>query len=306
MVPAVLTLLSALVLDRLVGDPHTPLHPVALFGRFVGWWGQPGRYPASLQRVVGIALWTFSVFLFALPFWMAENYLPSLVLLLVSPFLLKVTFAWRSLEEHAAAVEAAFSCGGLEEGRRAAGMLVSRDTTTLSAEEIRSAAYESVAENLSDSVVAPLFWFIVFAPFGFGLTAAAVYRAINCMDAMLGYPDERVRLGWWAARADDLANLVPSRLTALVGLLYFGVKGRFTPAWQTLRTDRRNRPGPNGGWPMGVIAGGTGVKFVKPGVYTIGSGERRLVDGGQDILKAVQGITLGFCSFGIIALFLLG
>ncbi|QYZ79373.1 cobalamin biosynthesis protein CobD [Methanofollis formosanus] len=306
MVPAALTLLFALVLDRCFGDPHTPFHPVALFGRFVGWWGRPTHYPKHLQRVVGVVLWTVSVLLFAFPFWLAESYLPPLVLLVLSPFLLKVTFAWRSLEEHASAVETALSSGGLEEGRRAAGMLVSRDTAALGAEEIRSAAYESVAENLSDSVVAPLFWFVVFTPFGLGLTAAAVYRAVNCMDAMLGYPDERIRLGWWPARADDLANLVPSRLTALVGLVYFGVKGRFAPALQTLQADRRKRPGPNGGWPMGVIAGGTGVRFVKPWIYTIGPGERSLLDGGPEIIGAVRGITLGFCSFAIIALFLLG
>ncbi|WP_067047257.1 adenosylcobinamide-phosphate synthase CbiB [Methanofollis ethanolicus] len=304
MVPAALTLGAALALDRIVGDPHTPFHPVALFGRFVGWWGRPSCYPPALQRAAGVVLWAVSAALFALPFWCVESFAPALLLLVLSPFLLKATFAWRSLEEHVGAVEAALASGSLDEGRRAAGMLVSRDTRTLSAEEIRSAAYESVAENLSDSVIAPLFWFAVFAPFGLGLTAAAVYRAINCMDAMLGYTDERVRLGWCAARADDLANLLPSRVSGCVGLLYFGLKGRLMPAWRCLLEDRHKRPGFNGGWPMSVLAGGAGVRFAKRGVYQIGPGEKSLAAGGADIIGSVRGITLIFSVFAIIALFL--
>lgn len=305
MVFAALTLVLALVIDRLVGDPHTPLHPVALFGRFVGWWGRPDLYPVRLQAAAGALLWAVSACLFAAPFYLVERYAPPLALLVLAPFLLKAVFAWRSLEEHAASVEAALADGGLDGGRRAAGMLVSRDTSALSAEEIRSAAYESVAENLSDSIVAPLFWFAVFAPLGLGLTAAAFYRSINCMDAMLGYTDERVRLGRCAARADDLANLIPARLTALLGLVYFGAKGRFAPALQTLRTDRKFRPGYNGGWPMAVIAGGVGVRFCKRGVYAIGPGERSLADGGSGIIAAVRGITLIFSAFAVAALFLL-
>ncbi|MDK2973791.1 MAG: adenosylcobinamide-phosphate synthase [Methanofollis sp.] len=305
MVLAALTLALALVIDRLWGDPHTPFHPVSLFGRFVGWWGRPERYPAALQKPIGALLWAISACLFAAPFSVVEHDAPPLLLVVLAPFLLKAVFAWRSLEEHAASVETALAGGGLEEGRRAAGMLVSRDTSDLSAEEIRSAAYESVAENLSDSIVAPLFWFSVFAPFGLGLTAAAFYRAINCMDAMLGYTDDRIRLGWCAARADDLANLVPARLAALFGLIYFSLKGRFAPAWQALLSDRKKRPGYNGGWPMAVIAGGVGVRFCKRGVYAIGPGDRSLEDGGNDIIASVRGITLIFSASAIIALFLL-
>jgi len=305
MVFAALTLALALVVDRLFGDPRTPLHPVALFGRFVGWWGRPGRYPVRLQRGAGVVLWAVSACLFAAPFYFVEHHAPPLLLLVLAPFLLKAVFAWRSLEEHAASVEAALAGGGLDAGRTAAGMLVSRDTSALSAEEIRSAAYESVAENLSDSIVAPLFWFAVFAPFGLGLTAAALYRSVNCMDAMLGYTDERIRLGWCAARADDLVKLRPARLAALVGLLYFGVQGRFAPAWQALRADRKKRPGYNGGWPMAVVAGGVGVRFCKRGIYAIGPGERSLAEGGNDIIASVRGITLIFAVSAIIALFLL-
>jgi len=304
MVFAALTLSLALVIDRLWGDPHTPLHPVALFGRFVGWWGRPGRYPVRIQRAVGVFFWAVSACLFAAPFYAVEHYAPAILLVVLAPFLLKAVFAWRSLEEHAASVEAALAGGGLDEGRRTAGMLVSRDTSALSAEEIRSAAYESVAENLSDSIVAPLFWFAVFAPFGLGLTAAAFYRSVNCMDAMLGYTDDRIRLGWCAARADDLANLVPARLTGLIGLVYFGAKGRFAPALQALRADRKKRPGYNGGWPMAVVAGGVGVRFCKRGVYAIGPGDRSLEDGGDDIIASVRGITLIFAVSAIIALFL--
>ncbi|MDD1659861.1 MAG: cobalamin biosynthesis protein, partial [Methanomicrobiales archaeon] len=128
----------------------------------------------------------------------------------------------------------------------------------------------------------------------------------NTMDAMLGYRDDRERLGWAPARMDDLATFLPARITGLVLLAWFALRGRSREAWNGLRADARKRPGWNGGIPMALIAGGTGVRFEKPGVYTMGPGERTLEDGGPEILRTVRFGALAFTVLLITALVLLG
>ncbi|MDD1667881.1 MAG: adenosylcobinamide-phosphate synthase CbiB [Methanomicrobiales archaeon] len=298
-----LVLAAALGVDRLLGDPQSRLHPVALLGRLIGWWGDPARWDPRLQRTAGVVCGIGTACLFALPFLLVDRFAPLWAFLLAGPFLLKVTFAWRALEEHARAVERAVQ-GDLGEGRRAAGRMVSRDTDALSAEETLSAAYESVSENLVDSIAAPLLFFALFSPLGLGLTAAASYRAFNTMDAMLGYRDHRARIGWFSARMDDLLTWIPARVTGGVLLAWFWAKGRLGPALSALRADARRRPGLNGGIPMAIIAGGTGVRFRKPGVYTMGTGEKTLAEGGKEIILAVRAATLILAVILVAALFL--
>ena len=143
-------------------------------------------------------------------------------------------------------------------GRVAVARLVSRDVESLSESEVRQAALESLAENLSDSVVAPLFWYVCG-----GLPAAALYRFTNTADAMWGYRTRRWRYaGLVAARADDLLNLVPSRLTGVA------LAGPQVP-WSRLRREARRSPSPNAGWPMAGLALRLDVRLAKPGVYTL-------------------------------------
>ena len=289
----------ALLVDRVAGDPRSRFHPVALLGSCIGIWGRPEYYPSWFQRAAGALFWIITAFVFALPFFLVQFYAPALVLLVLGPFLLKACFAWRSLEEHLFSVVESTTLS-LQAARGKAGLLVSRDTVALNEEQVLSAAYESVTENLVDSIVSPLFFYGLF-----GLTGAAVYRAANTMDAMLGYRDERARLGWWSARADDVANYIPARVTGGLLLLYFAGKGRFQPAWQALLQDRHKRPGYNGGIPMSIMAGGVGIRFEKPGVYTIGPGERSLKEAGIEIIRAERAITLIFAII-ITTLLLLG
>lgn len=300
MAAAAFVVAAALLVDRLVGDPQSRYHPVALLGRFIGWWGVPTRYPRGLQRAAGVAGAVLTAALFAAPFALVQVATPLWLYLIVAPFLLKVCLAWRALEEHTTAVVRALEEGGVDAGRARAGMMVSRDTAHLDPEHVLSAAYESMTENLVDSIVSPLFYFGLF-----GLTGAAVFRAVNTMDAMLGYRDERLRLGWFPARADDIANFIPARLTGLVILAYFAAKGRFKPALEVLRRDAKNRPGFNGGIPMAAIAGGVGIRFEKPGVYTIGNPERTLEEAGAGIVSAVRAAVMVFTILEIATLFLL-
>jgi adenosylcobinamide-phosphate synthase len=297
---SVIVLLAALLVDRLFGDPRSVYHPVALLGRFIGWWGRPSIYPPVIQRAAGVVLWLVTVVLFSLPFVVCAQITPWYLYLLVAPFLLKICFAWRALEEHTFAVVAALK-DGVEEGREKVKLLVSRDTARLERKHILSAGYESMTENITDSIVSPLLFFSVF-----GLGGAAIYRAANTMDAMLGYRDERERIGWCAARMDDLFNYFPARITTLLLLVYFAARGRLVPAVWIIRRDRKNRPGFNGGIVMAAMAGGIGIQFEKPGVYTIGNPDRDLDEAGPEIIRAARAVILMVVILAVCALFLLG
>ena len=299
-ISAAIILVAALLVDRLIGDPHSRWHPVALLGSFIGWWGRPARYSPWYQRFIGIVLWFVTVALFTVPFLLVTWFAPSYLYLLLAPFLLKFCFAWRSLEEHTLAVVAALK-DGIESGREQVRFLVSRDTAQLDRDHILSAGYESMTENLTDSIISPLCFFTVF-----GLAGAAAFRAVNTMDAMLGYRDERERIGWCSARMDDICNFIPARITVLLLLLWFIPKGTLSDAIRVMRRDGKKRPGFNGGIVMAAMAGGTGTRFEKPGVYTIGEGKRTLDEAGADILAATRAATLMFAIFAVSALFLLG
>lgn len=300
-------LFCAVVLDRLIGDPRSRLHPVALLGTVIGWWGKTNTYPKRLERITGIVGWLITVLIFILPFLLIclipETY--WYIQLPLAAVLLSFCFASRSLEEHVTAVETALGKGDTE-GRAAVQMLVSRDVQKLSTEQIRSAAYESAAENLVDSIVAPIFWFAVFELlFGMGIVGAALFRAANTMDAMLGYTDDRIRIGWFSARMDDVLAWIPARVTGALLILIFVCRKRAGKAVAAYRADHKKRPGFNGGIPMSLIAGGCGVMFDKPGVYTIGIPEQTLEKGGRCIIRTLRETLILFSAVVILTLVLI-
>ncbi|KLR59225.1 adenosylcobinamide-phosphate synthase CbiB [Diaphorobacter sp. J5-51] len=270
---AAAALLLALAVDRWWGEPPAALHPVVWMGRALGACGAR----VAPVRATGRDLWSFWLAaiiwcaLAAMVFggaaalqWAAWAHLPAWGAALALGLLLKPLLAWRMLRGEVLAVEAALG-ESLEAGRARLAWLVSRDVQRLDATAVRESAIESLAENLSDSVVAPLLWFVLL-----GLPGAALYRFANTADAMWGYPGMRGGRYWlwagkWAARADDVLSWLPARLTAL--LLWAAARGGVR--WGALRLQARTTPSPNGGWPMGAMALALGVRLSKPGVYVL-------------------------------------
>lgn len=275
---AAVALLLALSIDRWWGEPPAALHPVVWMGRALGACGArvapaqaTGRdlWSFWLAAIAWCALAAIVLVVFGVLQWTAVAHLPAWGAALALGLLLKPLLAWRMLRREVLAVEAALG-ESLEAGRARLAWLVSRDVRQLDEAQVRESAVESLAENLSDSVVAPLFWFVLL-----GLPGAALYRFANTADAMWGYPDMRGGRYWqwagkWAARADDALSWLPARLTAL--LLWLAARGGVR--WGALRALARATPSPNGGWPMGAMALALGVRLSKPGVYVLNAAGR--------------------------------
>lgn len=274
---AAAAVLVALAIDVRFGEPPAWRHPVVWMGRALGAWGariaparaRPRDYASfCLAALAWSALAALVLIVSGGLQWLVLRWLPSWVAAPVLGVLLKPLLAWRMLQGEVRAVEGALA-DSLDAGRARLAWLVSRDTSALGPQEVRESAIESLAENLCDSVVAPLLWFALL-----GLPGAALYRFANTADAMWGYPGWRgtgvARRHWqwagkWAARADDVLSWLPARLTAALLLL---AGGRRVPMADLLR-DARATPSPNGGWPMGAMARLLGVRLGKPGVYVL-------------------------------------
>jgi adenosylcobinamide-phosphate synthase len=172
--------------------------------------------------------------------------------------------AQRSLHQHVADVARALEQGGVDAGRGAVAKIVGRDTAVLDAAGVARAAIESLAENFSDAVVAPVFWLAIA-----GLPGAALYKAINTADSMIGHRTPRHEaFGWAAARLDDLVNLPASRLSALLLVGAAAVSGDAAPAaWRAVRRDASRHRSPNAGYPEAAMAGALGLALAGPRVY---------------------------------------
>jgi adenosylcobinamide-phosphate synthase len=289
-VPA-LALVVAMLVDVCWGEPPMKWHPVVWMGCFLehaGRWVAPRAgvavpandhgafvrgalaWLAGAAGVLGVA-WGLQWLLESLPVWVA---VPCVGLLL------KSMLSWQMLRGEVRAVGLALG-HSLSAGRERLAWLCSRDVQQLDATQVRETAIETLAENLSDSVVAPLFWFALA-----GLPGAALYRFANTADAMWGYRGARGGRCWewagkWAARADDVLSWVPARLTAALLMLAGG--RLFVPG---LSREAQHTLSPNSGWPMGAMALLLGVRLGKPGVYLLNSHGRGVLDG--DIEQACR------------------
>jgi adenosylcobinamide-phosphate synthase len=290
----VLAVLFALAADKWLGEPRLQWHPVVWMGRYLELVGhriqeqtqqglaytQRGR-PDDLQDkkalLAGAGFWILGSMLVV---FIAALLQKGLLLLsvqldwfgfflgsLLIGLFLKPLLSWEMLRTEAFAVEDALSAepdGSLENGRNRLKWLVSRDVSQLSEVHIRESVIESLAENLNDSVVAPIFWFVLL-----GLPGAALYRFANTADAMWGYPGMYQGRNWqwagkWAARADDVLSWVPARITAVLLLLSQG-----GIPFKRLIKEASKTPSPNSGWPMAAMSIALDVRLEKPGVYVL-------------------------------------
>jgi adenosylcobinamide-phosphate synthase len=258
----------ALAVDLGFGELPAAGHPVVVGGWVIACLaGRPtGRAGRDLARgALALALPTAGAWAVGL---VVERRAKGIVRLALVAWLLKSSFALQGLLDAGARVAHALGRQELDEARRQLPWLVSRPVEDLDRAHICSAAIESLSENLADSYVAPL---LAYA-FG-GLPAAMAYRVVNTADAMLGYRGDLEYLGKAAARLDDVANLLPARLTAALLVLSapaVGLSGR--RALRTAIRDAGRTASPNAGWPMATTAGALGVWLEKPGTYRLGTG----------------------------------
>lgn len=305
------SLLTGWILDLLLGDPARLPHPVVGFSRWIGWGERllnRGRYrqaKGALLAVVSIAgvfaLTTFLTVgiyrtsLHAVPLLSATlqttqppYWFPQLCYVLAGGILVFYGLAGTTLVREVREVFRSVS-RSLPEGRRQVGRIVGRDTTRLSAQEVRTAALETLAENLSDGVIAPLFWLLLL-----GLPGMMAYKMVNTLDSMIGYRNERfLDFGRWAARIDDAANYIPARLTAWLLVLAATLPHAGTPTRRPLKQlfafigiFGPRHASPNSGWPEAALAGildcrfGGSHHYFGQVVYKpyIGSNDRLLTD----------------------------
>ena len=280
----------AVLFDWLAGEVPNAIHPVAWLGHYVHLLEH--RAPRGNPRaewLYGTGIAASGILISAAPAWILERALSRRSLptrLLITAGLLKITFAWRALLEAGDAVRSSLRENDPNTARRALAALVSRDTSELDSHHLASAAIESLAENASDSFVAPLFYYNLF-----GLAGAMVYRAVNTMDAMIGYHGRYEYLGKTVALLDDLLNWIPSRMTAVLTVVASRLaKEDARRAWETIQREHGLTESPNAGYPMSAIAGALGVELEKEGHYRLGQGGRPPCP--EDIRRAARVVSL--------------
>jgi adenosylcobinamide-phosphate synthase len=280
---AAASLLLAVILDRTFGEPPNALHPVAWMGAAVARgrdWALRATGAGQFIRGAIVAL-AIPAVCAALAFALARGTARwTLLSLLATAAILKPLFAIRALRDAAFLVRDALAAGDVSRARSSLGSLCSRSADDLDPPALISATVESMAENASDSIVAPFLYFALA-----GLPGAAFYRATNTLDAMIGYHGRYELVGKTAARLDDALNFIPARLTALLFLLVAPL-GRGDPrrGAATLWRDGARTESPNAGRPMATMAGLLGVRLEKTGQYALGDATRPIE--GDDITRA--------------------
>ena len=296
----VISLLLGWVSDLIFGDPQRLPHPIVWFGKMIAWgehrlnasgkWrAESGdRYVPWRNRLRGGLMALFLILaVFALTFLLRQALLilNSKFLILIDALIVFYCLAGTTLIREVRQVFLALDCS-LEEGRAQVARIVGRDTSELSAQEVRTAALETLAENLSDGVIAPLFWFALL-----GTPGMLAYKMVNTLDSMIGYKTERYKdFGCWAAHIDDIANYIPARLTALLMV----VASLRLSNWKFVMKYGRNHASPNSGYPEAALAGILDCRFGGPHYYFgqlfdkpyIGTNDRPLTT--ADMKKAVR------------------
>ena len=265
---SIAVLLLAIAMDVLFGEPPGILHPVVWMGRGIKYLrGFASKF--TNKRFFGIfmvAAMTGTSFLAGMLLVSAQFILPEAITLLVLAYFLKSTFSFRMLLSSGNRIMTGLVSGNPDAARDDLKALVSRDTAGMDEPHMASAVIESVSENFVDTILSPLFFYLIL-----GLPGALAYKAVNTLDSMVGYRNrEFIELGWASARFDDILNWIPARLSLIFIVAGAVFTGRPVNAIRTCLKDRRQTSSPNSGWSMASAAGALGVQLEKQGHYVLG------------------------------------
>lgn len=281
----ILPLLLGWVLDFVFGDPARLPHPIVWFGKMISF-GEHRLNKGNHRMAKGAVMAICLILLVFFAVWGLKRLVPNMVLwLILDTLIVFYCLAGTTLIREVREVFLALD-HSLDEGRQQVARIVGRDTSQLSAQEVRTAALETLAENLSDGVIAPLFWFALL-----GTPGMLAYKMVNTLDSMIGYRTERYKdFGCWAAHIDDVANYIPARLTALLMVIASGRLSLLKFVWK----NGRKHASPNSGYPEAALAGILNCRFGGPHIYFgelfdkpfIGENERELTT--ADMRTAVR------------------
>ena len=254
----ILPLLLGWLLDFIFGDPSRLPHPIVWFGKMISW-GEHRLNKGSQRMAKGAVMAVCFILSVFFVVWGFKRLVPNMVLwLILDTIIIFYCLAGTTLIREVREVFLALD-RSLDEGRQQVARIVGRDTSQLSAQEVRTAALETLAENLSDGVIAPLFWFALL-----GTPGMLAYKMVNTLDSMIGYRTERYKdFGCWAAHIDDVANYIPARLTALLMVFVSGKWSLLRFVWK----NGRRHASPNSGYPEAALAGILNCRFGGPHFY---------------------------------------
>ena len=277
----VFILILAAAFDILIGEPPAVLHPVVWIGDLIGVLKKAA--PTTHRKAYGVFLaLTTIIFASAIGYMalaISQNpAVPETLGYLIAAYFLKSTFAIRSLLAPAQEIYGDIVKNKIQSARAKLPIYVSRDPSNLNKEQMSSAVIESMAENLVDGILSPIFYYIILGPFG--LIGAYAYKAVNTLDSMVGYKDDtHLELGYFSAKLDDVLNWIPARISvifiAIAALVVDTSKdgsriSGFVHAIKSAKSEGCNTPSPNSGYPIAAASGALGIRLEKPETYVIG------------------------------------
>jgi adenosylcobinamide-phosphate synthase len=254
--------LGAYIIDIIIGDPRWFSHPVVIIGKAVRFLEGKIRRTSLIGRKKGGIILCFAVVIptFFIIWGVVEGclFVNALLGAIITVLFASMTLATRSLFDESKAVIDTLNNGNIVEARKKLSMIVGRDTENLDEQEICRAVIETVSENLSDGIVAPMFYLAIG-----GLPLAMAYKAVNTLDSMVGYKNDRYGdIGWFSAKMDDMLNWIPARLSVfLIVIASFILMYNWRNSWKIMRRDGQNHPSPNSGMPEAAAAGALNIQL---------------------------------------------
>ena len=311
---AVCVLALAIVIDLLFGDPSPnypwrlgfKLHPTVWMGKLIkALEAHLKNSNPKIERSNGVFLALVVIITFTIPIYFGLRFIYTslgfVVYILIAAIILKTSFAIKLEGEWAIAAAKAIESGDLTEARKYA-HFSRRDARDLTGPQIASSIIESMAENLTDFKLSPIFYYTIF-----GVPGAGAFKAINMLDGMVGFKDpEHINIGWFSATLDTIVNYVPARLTTILIVLASAILGEdYKNAWAIAHRDHAKVPSRNHGWQMAAMAGALRVQLEKPGHYVIGDQIEELTSNAIIRALKIRNVAMVLCILFVLPIFLL-